>query len=137
ESALPDMANYWTGQGPEGCGQRFEAGAPALALGRRHRDAGARQRFEWQRARSDLAMAGDDGNVIGRADCGGDRLAKAARGRRDVGFRAHKIPERWQRLVQPAGIAIELEHSFQGRQANLVDAQSALHRVLADTLDEI
>ncbi len=95
-------------------------------------EAGAGDRLERQRARSDLAFAGRDLDGVGRPKRPGDEGQKA----RGLGFDVLPLSceeaQGRQALGEPVRVAVELQGRLDRRQPDLVDAQRPLHRIAVD-----
>ena len=135
--AVLDVADDGNRQAAEGGSERFQTGAGALALDRPQGDAGAWQRLQRQGARADLARAIRHRYCVARTGRRDDGRDEAGSDNRNLGPRPREVAQRRQRRGEAVRVAVELEGRLEGGQADLVEAQRALHGVLGDARHKV
>ena len=122
------------GRSPDGGSARSRGGERAAGVARRGGARGRRSaasRPAARRCRSG-SRSGRTSTRQRRQRASATRGASRARQRRDLGLGPRQQPQRRQPLGQPVGIAVEPQRRLERREAHLVDAQRALHRVAVD-----
>ncbi len=112
------------------------AAAQALGLLRTDAQGGAGQTGHRLRAAADHAQGIGYCDLPALAEHGGQRRGDAFGLGADLRLRAAEQAQAGEAFGQAVGVAIEVEHRFQRRKGQLVDAQGALERVLLDLLDQ-